>query len=168
MAALSVTFGKELSQPLTDIYWDALKGVFVEQFQEAAKYCIKYNRHFPKPVEIMEAIQATAQTAPKKNHELPPADRKWLGWVNAMFLQYLTNRRIKDKFPGDINLEARRAECLSLVEFFELLEADGDSDATEAEMRTRFDRAMGRIPDKSQDVGWLDAQLEFQRNRETA
>lgn len=163
MASLSVTFGKELSQPLTEIYWDALKPMAIEQFEQAAKSCIRNHKHFPKPAELLDRLKDMSAAAPKAFAPLPPRDRKWLALVNAMFLQYLQKRRLKDNFIGNINLPFRREACLSLVNFFEGLEGEGDSEATEAQLQIRFDKAMARIADVSQDAAWLAIELERQK-----
>lgn len=168
MASLSVTFGKELSQPLTEIYWDALKPMAIEQFQEAAKSCIRNNKHFPKPAELLERLKDMTAAAPKDFTPLPPADRKWLALVNCMFLRYLEKRRVKDHFIGNINLPFRREACLSLVDFFEQLAGADDPEATEPQLQIRFDRAMERIPDLSQDAAWLDMELDRQRREDDA
>jgi hypothetical protein len=168
MASLSVTFGKELSQPLTEIYWDALKPMAIEQFQEGAKSWIRHGKHFPKPAELLDRLAELTQAKPKEFIPLPPADRKWLGLVNAMFLQYLRKRRLEDGFVGNINLPFRREACLSLVEFFEGIAADGDEEATEAQLQIRFDRAMSRISDVSNDIAWLDVELERQKLEDRA
>lgn len=168
MAALSVTFGKELSQPLTDIYWDALKPMAIEQFEQAAKSCIRNHKHFPKPAELLDRLKDMTAAAPKEFIPLPPRDRKWLALVNSMFLKYLQKRRLKDNFVGNINLPFRREECLSLVDLFEGIEGEGDDEATEKQLQVRFDRAMERIPDISQDAAWLDVELERQRLEDRA
>lgn len=168
MAALSVTFGKELSQPLTDIYWDALKPMAIEQFQEGAKSWIRHGKHFPKPAELLDRLAELTQAKPKEFRPLPPADRKWLAMVNAMFLQYLKKRRLEDNFVGNINLSFRREACLSLVEFFEGIAGEGDEEATEAQLQVRFDRAMARIPDVSNDIAWLAIEVERQKLEDAA
>lgn len=152
MAALAEVFAKQLSQPLTDLYWDALKAWQIEEFQDAAKSWIRIGKHFPKPAELLERQKEMEAAAPKPEFNLPPADRKWLALVNGMFIKYLLKRRFEESYKGDINLLARRAECLSLVSFFEDLEAEGDEEATEAQMKIRFDRAMERIQDAPQAV----------------
>lgn len=166
MATLSVTFGKELSQPLTDIYWEALKSLAIEQVEQSAKSAIRHCKHFPKPAELFERWQDLQQAAPKPAHVLPPFDRKWLALVNGMFLKYLLARRIEQGFVGDIDIQARRAECLKLVEFFESIEAEGDEEATEPQMKIRFDKAIARGKDKSTTKDWLAAQLEFQKQQD--
>lgn len=147
-----MTFGKELSQPLTDIYWDALKPMAIEQFEESAKSCIRHAKHFPKPAELLDRLKEMTAAAPKPLVELPPRDRKWLALINSMFLKYLMKRRLDDAFSGDINVDDRRRECLDLVAFFENIEAEGDEEATEAQMKIRFDRAMARVQDISEAV----------------
>ncbi|MDR5730703.1 MAG: hypothetical protein RB191_25110 [Terriglobia bacterium] len=147
MAALSVTFTKELSQPLTDIYWDAMKAMPIEQFQEAAKSYIKHSKHFPRPAELLERFKDMTSAAPKPFAPLPPADHVWLSLVNGMFVKYLSKRRLEEGFRGDINMAERRAECHSLAEFFKGIAAEGDEEATEEQLKLRFDRAMDRIQD---------------------
>lgn len=168
MAALAEMFGKQLSQALTDLYWEALKGMFIEDLQRAAGSWMKVGKHFPKPAELIERVRDMGAAAAKPPPEIPPADRKWLGLVNCMFLRYLEQRRIKDSFRGDIDLPTRRLKCLDLAEYFEACERDGDEMATEENLKAMFDKAMARIPDKSNESNWLDAQMEFQRSRKRA
>lgn len=159
MATLSVTFGKELSPQITDIYWDALKSLAIEQFEQGAKSWIRHGKHFPKPSEIHERFREMTQAAPQGLPELPAPFPKWLRLMNGMFLQYLTQRRLRDEFKGDIDITRRRKECASLAEWFQSLEAEGDESATEAHLQTLFDKAMARIPDRSDAPDWLDAQV---------
>jgi hypothetical protein len=79
-------------------------------------------------------------------------DSKWLRCVNSLLLKYLLKRRIDEQFKGDISLCERRAECHNLAKFFTDLEAEGDADATVAELQIRFDRLMARILDLPQAV----------------
>jgi hypothetical protein len=147
MAALAEVFGKQLSGPLADLYWDALKDLAIEQFEAGAKSWIRNGKHFPKPAEILERFQEMTMTQSKPLPELPPRDGKWLGLVNGLFLRYLMRRRAEEGFTGNINLFTRRATCLDLVKFFEAIEAEGDAEATEPQLKIRFERAMARIPD---------------------
>lgn len=163
MATLSVTFGKELSPQITDIYWEALKSLAIEQFEETARSSIRHSKHFPKPAEILDRYRESAQVESKPFVALPARDRKWLALANGMFLQYLTKRRLKDEFRGDVDIARRRKECLSLAEWLEGLEGEGDPTATEAQLKILFDKAMARIPDRSDAPDWLDAQVEAQK-----
>lgn len=166
MAMLTVTYGKELSPALTDIYWESLKSLAIEQMEQSAKSCIRNCKHFPKPAELLERWQQMQQVESKPFQPLPPPDRKWLSLVNGMFLQYLRKRRIDEDFIGDIDIIGRRKECLSLVAWMEGLEADGEVEATEAQLKILFDKAMARVPDKTQTKDWLAVQLEFQRQQD--
>lgn len=163
MATLSVTYGKELSPQITDIYWDALKPLAIEQFQEGAKSWIRHGKHFPKPADLLERWEQMQQAASKPFTPLPPADRKWLAAVNSLFLKYLMKRRLEEDFIGHINIVARRKECLSLVEWMEVSEAEGE--ASEEQLKVLFDKAMARVPDKTLTKDWLTAQREFQESR---
>jgi len=165
MATLSVTFGKELSPQITDIYWEAHKPLAIEQFEESAKSSIRHSKHFPKPAELLERWAELQQSAPKPFTPLPRADAKWLGLVNGMFLRYLLKRRIDEGFKGDIDVAARRSECLTLAALFETAESEGDSLAIEAHLRERFDNAMKRVRDKSPEPDWLAIQIEYQRTQ---
>lgn len=142
MASLAEVFGRQLSPQLADLYWDAMKPLAIEQLQASARSWIQHGNHFPKPADLLDRQKEMQQSAHKPPPELPPADRKWLGHVNGMFLRYLSKRRLVDGYAGDLNILARRKECLSLAAFFEGLEAEGDPEATEAEMQVRFDKAM--------------------------
>jgi hypothetical protein len=150
MAALAEVFSKQLSPPLTDLYWEALKSMTVEQFQEGAKSWIKIGKHFPKPAEILERFRElddmVTSVAPAG---LPPLEGKWLRLVNGLFLQYLGQRRLKDNFKGDLDIASRRRECLVLASAFESEESDGSGLATVDHLREQFAQAMRRIPDQA-------------------
>jgi len=130
------------------VYWDALGGLFIEQVAQAAKTYIRYHKFFPKPADILLLAKETEQTHPPSRQTLPAPPRKWLSVVNSLFLQYLVKRRIRDGEQRDIDILARRAACLDLAEFFDALETENDPAATPAEMATRFDMLMRRIPDQ--------------------
>lgn len=147
MAKLSVAFGKELSPALTDIYWEALKGLAIEQFQEGASSWIKHHKFFPKASEILERFRELDQAKSQGMPEQGPEIAKWLGLVNGLFLRYLLRRRVDEGFTGDLNMHGRRIACLQLADFFEALEAEQDPEATEAELKKRFDMAMARVAD---------------------
>lgn len=148
MAKLSVTYAKELSPALTDIYWEALKPMAIEQLQQGADSWIRHHKFFPKPSEILDRFKEMNQAQPQGAVELPPPVPKWLGYVNGMFLRYLMHRRLDEKFEGDVNIAGRRVKCLELAQWFEGMEAQGDPEATEAEMQKRFDAVMARVPDR--------------------
>lgn len=162
MAALAEVFGKQLSPQLTDIYWQALKGMPIEQFQEAGASWIRHGKHFPKPAELTERYREQQQAESKGVPEIPPPLPKWLGLVNGMFMKYLVKRRATEGFKGDIDVGARRAECLSMAQWMEGLEAEGH-EVSEAQLKKMFDSAMARIPDKSDSPDWLPIELERQR-----
>lgn len=166
MAALAEVFAKQLSPALIELYWDALKPLAIEQFQAGAKSWIRHGKHFPKPADVLERFQQMEQAAPKPPPELPPPDPKWLRYVNGLFMRYLEQRRMQDLFRGDINLAERRQACRELAEFFEAIEAENDPEATEAELKIRFDRCMGRISDVSQDDAWLPIEIERQKRQD--
>lgn len=147
MGALAEVFAKQLSPPLIELYWDALKTLTIEQFQQGAKSWIRHGKHFPKPTEILERFRDMEQAASKPAPPPLPDYPKWLGFVNGLFLRYLLRRRVDEGFTGDIDIRARRMECLKLADFFEALEAEHDPEATEAELKKRFDLAMLRVPD---------------------
>lgn len=168
MAALAEVFAKQLSPALIEIYWDALKPLAIEQFQQGAKSWIRHGKRFPKPSELLERFDQMEKAKPNPPPELPPPDPKWLRNVNSLFLQYLNRRRMEDIFRGDINLKERRKACLELAEFFEAMEAESDPEATEAELQLRFDRCMSRIRDTSQDEAWLPIEIARQERENEA
>lgn len=145
MAALAEVFAKQLSPPLTDLYWEACKGMAIEQFQEGAKSWIKIGKHFPKPADLIERFKEMSAAAPKPFEPLPPLDAKWLRLVNGLFLKYITRRRLDEKFTGDINIAERREQCIRLAKFFEGLEAEGDEEATEVHIKIKFHSLMTKV-----------------------
>lgn len=163
MAALAEVFAKQLSPQLIDIYWEALKPLAIEQFQEAGASWIRHGKHFPKPAELAERFKEMKQAEHKPPPQLAHLP-KWLALVNGMFMQYLTRRRVHEHFLGDIDLKARRAKCLELATLFESFGAD--EDATEAILKAQFDAAMKAIPDKSDSPDWLPIELERQRQED--
>lgn len=166
MAALAEVFAKQLSPALIEIYWDALKPLAIEQFQAGAKSWIRNGKHFPKPAELLERFAEMDRVASKGAVPLPPADAKWLRYVNGLFLRYLMRRRLDQEFRGDINIAGRRVRCLELAAWFEGMEAEGDPEATEAELKKRFDAMMAGTPDTSEDDAWLPIELERQKRQD--
>lgn len=147
MASMAEVFGKEISPQLVSLYWDAFRGAFVEQFERAAKTAIAHMRFFPKPGDLRKFMDETnAVTQPLVTDEGPPTE-KWLARLNVMFLGYLAKRRCSDRFKGKLDVAARRQECRRMAEFFRELEAEGDPEATDDGLRTRFNHAMARIQD---------------------
>lgn len=148
MASLGDVFTRIISPQTTDLYWAALKDLAIEEIEAAAQSAIRHAKHFPKPGELRELRNQRQATAPRSERpRLPEPDRRWLAAVNQLFLRYLAQRRLTQQFHGDLRIGVRRRECLALVEFFEGIEAEGDPAATQAELATRFEAAMARIPD---------------------
>lgn len=58
MSLLSLTFDKEISKPLNDVYWTILKNYDDESCEKAFMACLTGCRFFPKPAELLEAMQA--------------------------------------------------------------------------------------------------------------
>lgn len=148
MAVLSVTFGKELSQPLTDIYWEACKTLAIEQFESGAKSWIKIGKHFPKPADLLDRFKEMATAAPKAAIAVLPDQKLALRKVNGLFLKYLHRRRGADGFTGDLSVESRRAECLRLVEWIDQWTPE-ELKSENAEIKRLFDIAMARVQDKA-------------------
>lgn len=162
LASLAEVFTKEISAPFAALYWDALKGLFIEQLEQGAKSWIRHGKHFPKPAELLERCQEMALAAPKA---LPPPlpEASWgLMLMNHLFWRYLTRRRMTDQFKGDMNLWARRRECLELAGFLDQSRAEDLKPSIE-EITRMFDQAMARILDTSENANWLRVELERQR-----
>ena len=148
MASLAEIFNREFSPQLADMYWEALKTLPIERVQAAANHAIRYTKHFPKPVEILEFSRevAIAQKAAPEVPDLAPLPR-WVAAGNGLFLRYLEQRRVKDGFRGYINLPERRRKTLELQSWFAGLEGEADPEATEEKFKAAFDAAMAAIPD---------------------
>lgn len=135
----------------SEAYWKGLAKMSLPSFARCVEFAISEDGPEKLPNthgiwKIHREMRSSGAPQPAAAIELPPQG-KWLCRVNSLFLKYLERRRLTEVFKGDINLAARRAECLKLVEFFEAIEAERDPEATEPEMRKRFDAAMTRIPD---------------------
>jgi hypothetical protein len=133
-----------------DAYWKGLEKMSVSAFARCVEFAISEGgpEKIPNTHGIWKIYRSLrASAAPPPVVEAVPDQSKWLLWVNGMFLKYLLQRRLTENFKGDINLGARRVECLKLVAFFEAIEAERDPEATEAELRKRFLSSMARIPD---------------------
>jgi len=54
MVGLGLTFDKEVSEPLMEIYWNALKQFTDEQCRAAFNKSVVQCKFFPKPIELIE------------------------------------------------------------------------------------------------------------------
>ena len=147
MASLGDVFTRIISPQTTDLYWNALKDLAIEEVEQAVKSCIKHSKHFPKPADIRQARREAVESAPRPFRALPLPSETWLGHVNGFFITYLAKRRLAEHFQGDINITERRRECISLAKFFQDLEAESDPAATLDELRMRYEMAMNRVQD---------------------
>lgn len=72
MAALGETFNDTISDVRSEAYFGALEDLAMEQVEHAATEWIKRGRFFPKPVELRELIEGTAE------------DQAQLGWMEML------------------------------------------------------------------------------------
>ena len=61
MAVLSVTFDKEITEMLSEIYWNVLKEMDIKSFIYACSMAVKTLKFFPKPIELLEIINGSPQ-----------------------------------------------------------------------------------------------------------
>lgn len=66
MATLSVIYDKEITKPLTDIYWKTLEPFSDEQCEAAFRNIIATCKFFPKPAELLENIRGTTENRSAK------------------------------------------------------------------------------------------------------
>lgn len=136
----------------SEAYWKGLAKMGLIEFARCVEYAISEDGPEKLPNthgiwKIHRELRGRSQPQVQDPVVTPPMPPKWLGWVNGLFLKYLTHRRLTENFKGDINLPMRRKACLELAEFFEGIEAERDPAATDAELQQRFHAAMARIPD---------------------
>jgi hypothetical protein len=147
MASLAEVFGKQLSPQLTELYWEALKSLAIEEFQLGAKSWIKHGKHFPKPGELLDRFREMTAAAPKVAYT--PSEQSWgMILVNHLFFGYLARRRMTENFRGDIRLEARRARCRDLAGFLDQSKAE-DLKPSLDEIKRMFEDAMAREEDET-------------------
>jgi hypothetical protein len=132
-----------------EAYWKGLKDMTLIQFGRVVEFCCseKGPDKFPKIPQVWKLWRAVAASSRyRPPPPTPPPQTKGLQLVNGMFLKYLHRRRLVEDFKGDLNIEGRRHECLSLAQFFD--EALADQLLPDREERqTMFDTRMGRVKD---------------------
>ncbi len=148
LASLAEVFGKQLSPQLTELYWDALKPLAIEELQKGAESWIRFGKHFPKPAELMERFKDLLASAPKVAYV--PAEQSWgMILVNHLFFGYLARRRIKEGFTkGNLNISARREKCRDLAGFLDQSKAE-DLKPSLDEIKRMFEDAMAREEDET-------------------
>ena len=70
MAAMGVTYDKEISEELTNIYYEVLKEFSLTDIKRAMSIHLKESKFFPKPSEIIERIKSPETIEMK-------ADKAW-------------------------------------------------------------------------------------------
>jgi hypothetical protein len=135
-----------------EAYWKGLTKMHLSSFARCVDLAL--SEEGPEKIpnvhgiwKIHRELRASATAHAPKAVISRPVESKWLRLVNRLFLKYLLRRRQIEDFKGNLDVPKRRAECLSLVHFFEEIEKEGDADATSVEFRARFHRAMERVPD---------------------
>ena len=134
-----------------EAYWTAFSKLSLIEFARCVEFAL--GESGPEKLPTVRGIwdirrQLKTRLSQRDPEKLLPDQPKWLKLINSMFLKYLSKRRFDEMYIGDINIEDRRRECLSLVEFFEGLEAEGDEEATELQMQVRFGSGDGtRVQD---------------------
>ena len=78
MVAISEIFGRKLTRATMDVYWQALKNYSDEQCTVGFEYVIKFCKYFPKPADIIEAIENTVPQCPLSPTEARMQIENWL------------------------------------------------------------------------------------------
>ena len=114
MAGLGEVFGKEISDILFDIYWNALKDFTDEQCKTAFNKAMVQCKFFPKPVEIIELIGGgpgkLEDVAQLQADLVVSAIRKIGSYQSVKFKDPVTTAVIQQSFGGWIKI------CLELME----------------------------------------------------
>lgn len=144
-------FNMPISEARHAAYWEGLAKMSLGQFAAAVEYAL--GEHGPERIPAAPALWKLAQAARARTPApiAPPVviepQNLPLRLVNGLFLKYLWRRR-SEGFKGNLDIAARRTECLSLVTWLE--------NWTEAELKTErreigrlFDVAMAKVQDKA-------------------
>ena len=133
-------------------YWDGLQGkMSIIQFARVVEHCLGDGGAVKLP-KLPEIWSIWRQVKDKARKVAAPAaetlpERSWGSLlVDSMFLTYLHQRRLVDRYQGDLRLEARRAACRELAQWWDGCRAE-DMTPTLGECLDAFGKAMARIPD---------------------
>lgn len=155
MGKLCMGLGVKPEPARIQTYWDGLHvKMSIIQFARVVEHCLDEGGvdKMPKLPEVWkiwrQVKDKSRRAAPAQAADTPP-DQTWgLQLVNSMFLTYLHQRRVIDRFTGDLHFEDRRIACRTLAEFWDGCRAE-DMTPTLGECLEAFGAAMRRIPDGS-------------------
>ena len=169
MALMCEIFDKKLSQQALELYWQTLSGYSDEQCRTAFDHILKYSKYFPKPADIIEAIEQTSSPGsispseariqienwlynggPEPQHPIIQAVIKsyggWerLGMTNYQDLKYLL-RDIEARFEA---LSARPADTFQLEsptepELFHSIPSQGTLSSLDSGLKDALDHLAG-------------------------
>lgn len=66
MQALADGFAKPLTDETVEIFWDALRDLYIEQIEVTVKNHLRYKKFFPKPAELRPPDEKPAMVQDKK------------------------------------------------------------------------------------------------------
>jgi hypothetical protein len=154
----------------SEAYWKGLAKMSLVEFARVIEFALGENGPDKIPTTNQcwrirnELKRGPAPTQTNLPIKAPPQWTIWHLRVDALFLKYLSERRGAGKFRGDINIAARRKAARDLWEWFDQLEAEfGLQAARDEDLIGRFDRAMLKIEDVSEDDAWLATELARQK-----
>lgn len=135
-------------------YWKGLAQMSIIQFGRVVEYCLSEQGPSKMPNApgmwiIWRSIQAQSRRGPAGMPEEPRAPDQSFGLrlVNQMFMAYLHQRRVVDRFAGDIRMAERRRVCLELADWIDGSKAE-DMLPTLEECKAAFAGSMGRLKDQ--------------------
>ena len=97
MQALADGFGKPLTDGLVKVFWEALKDLYIEQFETSVKNHLRYKKFFPKPSELRPA----GEKAPE------PHDKQFADAAEAQAVK--TWEELRQRDPARYWVEFERA-----------------------------------------------------------
>jgi hypothetical protein len=137
----------------TEAYWKGLAKMSLLEFARVVEYAL--GEDGPDKIPTTKHCWAIrndlkrGRTVTRQVVVVPEGPySKWLARINGLFLRYILQRRDAEKFMGDINILARRRECLELRDYFEHLELEFGSEPPFSELKRMFDSAMIRVKDQ--------------------
>lgn len=139
----------------SEAYWKGLSKMSMIEFARCVEHALSETGPEKIPNvhgiwKIRNELRAKTPALNPPPKPAPPDQSKWLRLVNGLFLKYIMQRRLNEKFKGDISILPRRAECLKLVKIFEEEAAGVDpSLATVENLTVHFHAAMKQVVDGS-------------------
>ena len=147
LEALCAGHDKPCTEARRTAFWKGLSKMSLIQFGRVVEHCLSEDGPEKMPTVpgiwvLWRQIRDRGRAhAPQKASGPDPDISAGMQAVNQLFIRYLGRRRLTEGFKGDLNMAARREECIRLSRWVDAMIMDGmrpDPD----DIEVRFDAAM--------------------------